>query len=281
MVDGLQRGMASHFFALMLLPVAVGVTPWAERLAQRAGHAVPPSHGGAAELNRTLVTAEAVAGLRALVQHQVEPAITALQSREASLSSTEECFSSAAGSFLRFRCCVYYSALAAAIIEARYGVESDPRATSRLEGDVLTAPPPRALAPYGALARWLLTPAASAGPDAHTLAGEFIATAEADEGGSYDLSALRGAASRLPAPLGRYAARVRVHGILGTLWRCEVISAMHTVLDQTAPASPSPSPSPSAPAPASASASASAFLRCPLCTRTSCWSPTTVDSTTS
>ena len=222
--------MESTWCVLAFLPAALSATPWEERLAKRAGRAVPAYdiYGGPDGPNATLVTAEAVAGLRVFMQKRVEPAISAVRKREAALSSTEECFASAAGSSLRYRCCVYYSAMAAAYIESHYGVKtSDSRVTSHREAGI-SATPARALSPYGALAHWLLTPSPSAEFNAHVLANELIMTAEADDG-SYDLAALREAASRLPAPLGRYAARVEVHGILGTLWRCEV-STVHTYL---------------------------------------------------
>lgn len=120
-----------------------------------------------------------------------------------------------AGSFLRYRCCIYYSVLAAGLLEERYGHP----------GHVPDDAPARS--PYGPMARWLLETAVTAGPTASALAAQLRTQASSDAG--YHLTRLREAAGRLPAPLGRYSARLTLRGVTGTLWRCE-ISTVHTYL---------------------------------------------------
>jgi len=122
------------------------------------------------------------------------------------------CFATAAGAYLRYRCCVYYSALAAALLETRYGGTAAASASTQ---------------PYAAMARWLLEPHAAAGQPAAALAAQLQSEPLTDS--SYHLAMLRKAAGLLPGPLGRYQTRLAVNGVLGTLWRCEV-STVHTYL---------------------------------------------------
>ena len=159
--------------------------------------------------------------LRDFVTSTVEPAIAVIRSHEALQNNQEECFATAGGQHLRYRCCVYFSALTAALLEWRFGEGGDAVAG----GTAGAAPPDRRML-YGLLARWFLQPPASA-PQAWPLSSQLQAVAGRDD--AYDLAALRAAAGRLPGPLGRYHAPLSVRGVRGTLWRCEM-STTHSYL---------------------------------------------------
>ena len=182
----------------------------------------------------------------------IEPAIERLRASEMRQGSEEECFKTAAGVHLRFRCCVYFTTLAAGLLEQHYmlpqSLETVRYATAAGSGAMVKEIEQQRQqqrgvpSHYGAMARWLLPPPPDAPAAAHALAEEFMATAEnaspspgSGSGGSggessgYSLVRMRAAASRLPGPVGRYAAALRVGGVHGTLWRCE-ISTVHTYL---------------------------------------------------
>lgn len=167
--------------------------------------------------NVTRMLLDVTEDLRRFVHDDVERAIAVVQAQERRRGSQEDCFSTVAGTFLRYRCCVYYSALTAALMEARFGAVSSSSATHGL------------VTPYGALARWLLQPPAGVPDVAVAHASQLMAEADASNDGSYDLATLRRAAAQLPGPLGRYATRLSIRGVGGTLWRCELLTA-HTYL---------------------------------------------------
>ena len=64
-----------------------------------------------------------VSELRRYVASHIEPAIASLHAHESLHANAEPCFASAAGHYLRKQCCVYYSTLAAAMLESEYGDE--------------------------------------------------------------------------------------------------------------------------------------------------------------
>lgn len=132
-------------------------SPWAERLAARAGRphngpTPPPPLPDAAPAS----TAEIVQELHRFVVSTVEPAIAAVQQNELASGSTETCFATAGGKHLRARCCVYFSTLAAALLQHRYGAVG---AAEKPEEDLST----RVL--YGLMARWFLSPPSRASED--------------------------------------------------------------------------------------------------------------------
>ena len=194
---------------LVLCGLVASWTPWAERLADRTG-ATPVKPAA----NDTTTVETVVAELKSFVQSSVEPAMAVLRERERGIGSAssnkETCFGTVAGAYLRYRCCVYYSSLAAALLEQRFG------ATTQANPTAPTA------SPYQAMARWLLEPPADADPVARALAVQLQAE-------SHSVAALHASATRLPGPLGRYSARLTVLGVPGTLSRCEM-GTVHTFL---------------------------------------------------
>jgi hypothetical protein len=167
-------------------------------------------------------TADVAAELRSAVTNVVEPAIALLRDNENIRGNSEMCFSSAAGKHLRFRCCVYFTALAAGLLEHTFAGE--------LSGEYHRSQLPST--PYGALARWLLQPPTMATPSHVALADRLVAAA--DVAADYGVDSVRSAAAQLPGPVGRYAAPLVVRGVRGTLWRCEMTTA-HTYLLFEAP----------------------------------------------
>jgi len=160
-----------------------------------------------------------VATLSDLVASEVETGIRAVHAHELALGSRDPCFSSAAGAHLRARCCTYYSALAAALIEARFGFDSSMAEVNATKGVGRF---------YGLMAAWFLQPPAQATDDEKQRARKLAR--EAAHGGFRDgMSGLHSAAGRLPGPLGRYWADIAVGGVRGTLWRCEA-GTVHTFL---------------------------------------------------
>ena len=209
---------------------------WEDRLAARVGRPAhpPPTPAAPREAQPAAVSSEAVRReLQAFVQEYVEPAIAAVRAHETLRGNEETCFATAGGQHLRYRCCVYFSALAAALLEWRFGnpaLAGVPIATATHAdaGGVLGAGgavrDTRLL--YRLLARWLLQPPPTAPSTADLRSQQLQAEAGAD---GYDLAALRAAASKLPGPLGRYRTPLTVLGVSGTLWRCEV-STSHSYL---------------------------------------------------
>ena len=166
--------------------------------------------------------------LRAAVDELIEPSIALLRRSEA--DSDEDCFSTPAGQHLRYRCCVYFSSLAGALLEWRFGVHEDtgPVAWHSTVPPLLPSMASRAPSAYGALARWLLHPPPLAPAHEVARADALIAAADA-AGPDYRIRDVRQAASQLAGPLGKYVSRLRVGGARGTLWRCEASTA-HTYL---------------------------------------------------
>jgi hypothetical protein len=242
---------------------------FAERLARRSGRAREESRPVAAHSNATDIIRE----IKTFVNDLVEPAIQRLRSSEHKHQNEETCFSSAGGTHLRFRCCVYFTALAAGLLEQHFSAQQpislstvganglattirSASAAATIGVDAAEMPTTRV---YGAMARWLLQPPPGASEAAFLLAGDLIAEAsssaatppssrpehhahdDASDVGeaklahsSYSLANLSAAASQLPGPLGRYSAPLSIAGVLGTLWRCEV-STVHTYLVFEAP----------------------------------------------
>ena len=194
------------------LPSIMAPPSWSQRMtAARAERGSVP-----ARRNADADWAAAIAEeLRAAVISEVEPAIAHLRNLEH--GSDEDCFRSAAGRYFRYRCCVYFSTLAAGLLELRFGHQAE-----REHGDSDSNS-----SLYGLMARWLLEPPALAQAGASERAQMLMATAGADA--AFGLRGLRQAAGMLPGPLGRYAAPISVRGVRGTLWRCEV-STVHTYL---------------------------------------------------
>ena len=160
--------------------------------------------------------------LRSAIDELVEPAIAALRLHESQLGSNEDCFHGSAGEHLRFRCCVYFSTLAAGLLEWRFGVDNADANRN--------VPFARAPSAYSAIARWLLRPPPLS--EAHAIAHAESLMASADSAaraGAYSLDRMRDAASQLAGPLGQYETKLHVGGVRGTLWRCEVSTA-HTFL---------------------------------------------------
>lgn len=202
--------MLGRQILFVLCGLVASWTPWAERLAARTG-ATPVKPAA----DDTTTVEAVVTELRSFVQSSVEPAMAVLRERERGMgggsSNKETCFGTVAGAYLRYRCCVYYSSLAAALLEQRFGA--------------MTAQADRAApnaSPYQAMARWLLEPPADADPVARALAVQLQAE-------SRSVAALHTSATRLPGPLGRYSARLTVLGVPGTLSRCEM-GTVHTFL---------------------------------------------------
>ena len=208
---------AGHLVTKIALIIAVGkldkanaATSWERRsAASRQGHGQVPTPIDSSGISQV------VEALSTLVRDEVEPAIAKLRVHEQLAGNQEDCFSAASGLHLRYRCCVYFSTLAAALIERRHGWPP-----SRVRG--------AAESPYAAMARWFLAPPDGASLAVRGLAADLINAAQL-AGESYTFATLRVAASRLPGPLGKYAARLRIGSVDGTLWRCEV-STVHTFL---------------------------------------------------
>ena len=88
---------------------------WEDRLAARVGRPVLPPPTPAAP-REAQASSEAVRReLQLFVQEYVEPAIAAVRAHETLRGNDETCFATAGGQHLRYRCCVYFSALAAAL----------------------------------------------------------------------------------------------------------------------------------------------------------------------
>ena len=97
---------------------------WEDRLAARVGRPVlpPPTPPATREAQPVAVSSEAVRReLQIFVQEYVEPAIAAVRAHETLRGNDETCFATAGGQHLRYRCCVYFSALAAALLEWQFG----------------------------------------------------------------------------------------------------------------------------------------------------------------
>ena len=201
--------MLGRQMLLVLCGLVASWTPWAERLADRTG-ATPVKPAA----NDTTTVETVVAELKSFVQSSVEPAMAVLRERERGIGSAssnkETCFGTVAGAYLRYRCCVYYSSLAAALLEQRFGATTQANHAAPIAS------------PYQAMARWLLEPPADADPVARALAVQLQAE-------SRSVAALHTSATRLPGPLGRYSARLTVLGVPGTLSRCEM-GTVHTFL---------------------------------------------------
>ena len=94
---------------------------WEDRLAARVGRPVLPPPTPAAP-REAQASSEAVRReLQLFVQEYVEPAIAAVRAHETLRGNDETCFATAGGQHLRYRCCVYFSALAAALLEWQFG----------------------------------------------------------------------------------------------------------------------------------------------------------------
>ena len=201
---------------------------FSDRLAERAEdrRSIPqPPPVSPPPILENITTSKIVRTIRAALDAVVEPAIALLRRQEED-KNEETCFASSAGVHLRYRCCVYFTALAAGLLEQQF---TSPGTSIRVSLDgAMALPSPNASAAYGAMARWLLQPPVGAPSASHALAASLMAEAAAD-GAAYDLQKLRKAAGRLPGPVGRYAAPLTVLGVHGTLWRCEV-STVHTYL---------------------------------------------------
>ena len=190
------------------------------RIAASTNHSLLPSPPAIAHLNGTATLDHIIFELRDAVNELVEPAIEELRKHETRMGSQEDCFH-APSQYLRFRCCVYFSSVAASLLQWRFGDLH--RASS-------AATISRAPTAYGALARWLLRPPPLSTPHAVARAEQLISHAESEaKSGDYSLNDLRKAASQLAGPLGQYETRLRIGGVRGTLWRCEV-STVHTFL---------------------------------------------------
>ncbi len=234
MLDALR---ASKGIAL-ILPLVFGAvcapTRWADRLAASNGQPVPPRppadspHIVATASAPSASAAEVADELRRFVASEVEPALTSLREHESRRGNTDTCFGSDAGLHLRARCCVFFSTLAAALLEERYGLPATADDTGGGAATSYALPPAGEVGRlYRALARWFLQPPPSAPAAAAALASRLIAAAGSSL--SYGLSALGADAAKLPAPLGRYSSRLRVLGVDAVLERCEV-STVHTYL---------------------------------------------------
>ena len=85
------------------------------------------------DVERAMSTSMVTTELRRFVDAFVEPALASVQAHEAQLldagdAPPSDCFSSAAGKALRWRCCVYFSNIAGALLEARFGALRPARA---------------------------------------------------------------------------------------------------------------------------------------------------------
>ena len=95
---------------------------WEDRLAARVGRPVLPPPTPAAAPREAQLSSEVVRReLQLFVQEYVEPAIAAVRAHETLRGNDETCFATAGGQHLRYRCCVYFSALAAALLEWQFG----------------------------------------------------------------------------------------------------------------------------------------------------------------
>lgn len=127
------RAMRALCVATLLAAVQPARSPrWAERLTARVG---TPTIRPAA--TSAVSTAELATELRRFVGVEVEPAIALLRAHEESRANTELCFGSDAGLHLRYRCCVYFSTLAGALLEERYStLAAKPPDLARTTGDI-------------------------------------------------------------------------------------------------------------------------------------------------
>ena len=121
--------------------VAAQHSRWDDRLAARVGRPVGPLPTPAApsEAPSPAASSEAVRQeLQSFVQEYVEPAIAILRAHETLRGNDETCFASPGGQHLRYRCCVYFSALAAALLEWQFGTSGTlagvPLASAGLSG---------------------------------------------------------------------------------------------------------------------------------------------------
>jgi hypothetical protein len=225
--------------------------------------------------NTALVAAE----LRRFVDAYVEPAIASMQGHEAALldaghAPPSDCFGGAAGRGLRWRCCIYFSNVMGALLEARFGTLRPARAATldfdHQDGRSVSGSsrPATSAVPLGLVyeltAKWLL--AHLNDPLAIGVRAEQV-TSVADIHAQVKLKQKRvhvhrihgylqgqepvfpnnGTQGRLSCfllfclqaatlgplqaggPVGRYAARVAVAGIDGTLLKCEA-GTTHTFL---------------------------------------------------
>ena len=109
---------------LWLQLIAAQHSRWEERLAARVGRPVgaPPTPAAPREVQPAAVSSAAVRReLESFVHEYVEPAIAAVRAHETLRGNGETCFATAGGQHLRYRCCVYFSALAAALLEWQFG----------------------------------------------------------------------------------------------------------------------------------------------------------------
>lgn len=194
---------------------------WEQRLASAVSGSLLPLPRAATPHNYFINVTRIAADLREAVDELIEPALARLRHDER--ATDEDCFSSSAGQHLRFRCCVYYSSIAAALLEWRFG-DDDVLGASH----ALAVRPP---SPHRALARWLLHPPPHAEPHAIARAEALVDAVGAAGAAGADtrIQDVRQAASQLEGPLGKYATRLSVGGVRGTLWRCEMSTA-HTYL---------------------------------------------------
>lgn len=166
---------------------------------------------------RGSITDEVIGELRSFVGTVVEPAAKALHANESHSDTEDSCFGTAAGRHLRSRCCVYFSNVAASLIESRYGSLRAPGGVA-----VGTDGPPALSRVYQFMSKWLLANAND--PLAIAVGAEKIRS----------IQQIHKAARRLPAPVGRYSASITVKGIPGTLIKCEM-GTTHTYLIFTSP----------------------------------------------
>jgi len=165
-------------------------------------------------------TAAVVAALRDYVVRVVEPSLEAMTRNETqperlALNPTQ-CFGTSPGVHLRSWCCVYFSNMAAALIEAHFG-SLRPSNAQPYDTQGGSAPPPLPVA-FELTAKWLL--AHENDPFALGVRAERIRS----------VAELHAAAKRLPyAALGRYEASVTVAGVPGKLVKCEM-GTVHTYL---------------------------------------------------
>jgi hypothetical protein len=157
------RSMRCLLSLALLLPLATAQhTRWADRLGTRVGRPIePPSPPPPPQMPSEAVLAE----LRTFVERTVEPSIALMRAHELERGNDETCFASSGGQHLRYRCCVYFTALSAALLEWRFGeapgAATTWRVLSPLAYDAERPVPDRQLL-YGLLARWFLQPPAAA-----------------------------------------------------------------------------------------------------------------------
>ena len=185
------------------------------------------------------------AELTQFVRSVVDPAVEAVHEAEIErLQSTveegaggEDCFRSPQGRLLRSRCCVYFSNIAASLLEAKYGtlrlsrgISMDTLLNTTIWGlDESSSPPvllerskpsrnDKVFLVYELMAKWLLAHAND------PLALGVGADRVRHVGHIHQLARPLGAAR-----LGRYVASVNIAGISGQLMKCEMATT-HTYL---------------------------------------------------